>query len=773
MNVSVRRWQRLFATTFVVLLSACGDSSALLAPNPIPRAEGVNSGPICAPPAPGQPMLVTEDCQDPRFNDPYLFVDTTVPALNALVRGVPIPYTVVRGGFRGTDVAFAFYFPQAGTYQGRSIQGPIHQLRLTGDVASLDEIQFAFESGAYMIQVNPGNEGSLNAREAIAGKNDPAIMGYRLNAAATKFSRVMARQVYGLGDDHRPHSYIYGGSGGAYMTLSAAENSIGVWDGFVPFVMGHPLAIPDHFTVRINALRILRQRPEVFPCIADAYEPAGGHDPYTSCNLTEEEAGALREATLLGFPPRGWFQHAGLQGGPLLLVADYVGLLDPTYAQDFWTKPGYLGHDDPYGSMAKARIQVPATVVAVTPYLVPDPLPPTLPADLLFGPGYVGYQLAGYLAGVPPRAFLLDTPVPEGDLTGTDLVVTSGPSSGRRFPLQVVNAALGLVVAGANSDPVAVAGVGIGDTVRIDNSYYLALQTHHRHQTPGPWYAPVRGWSAEARELVGWNQFLDASDQPIYPLRDVFVGPNGGYNGAGSVQTGRYHGKVIVVNTMLDIDALPYPADWYLKKARKHKEGELGEDLDDSFRVWFVDNADHSGVVNAHQVQYAGVLQQALRDVAAWAEEGVPPAPSSQYELGEGAQIVIPTTDANRGGIQPVVELTANGGILAEVAVGEPVSFAAVVGIPPGTGELVQTEWDFEGVGYGDQDSGLPVPTPDPGDAGGGVVNPAPPSKELTQTLVYSAPGTYFAGIRVTTQRDPSLTYARVQNLARVRVVVR
>jgi hypothetical protein len=57
------------------------------------------------------------------------------------------------------------------------------------------------------------------------------------------------------------------------------------------------------FTVRMHALRILRLRDK-FPAIMDAIDPGGDGDPYAE--LSDEEAGALREATLLGYPMRGW-----------------------------------------------------------------------------------------------------------------------------------------------------------------------------------------------------------------------------------------------------------------------------------------------------------------------------------------------------------------------------------------------------------------------------------------------------------------------------------
>ena len=138
-----------------------------------------------------------------------------------------------------------------------------------------------------------------------------------------------------------------------------AEMTTGVWDGFVPYVMGSPQSIPNCFTVRVNALRVLKHK---WPSIIDAIEPGGSGDPYAGLN--DEERAALEEATRAGFPPRAWFNYVPQGGGPLVLVASYVPVLDPTYLDDFWSKPGYLG-TDPTSSVGAARIQHEAAVVDV------------------------------------------------------------------------------------------------------------------------------------------------------------------------------------------------------------------------------------------------------------------------------------------------------------------------------------------------------------------------------------------------------------------------
>ena len=107
-----------------------------------------------------------------------------------------------------------------------------------------------------------------------------------------------------------------------------------------------------------------------------------------------------------------------------------------------------------------------------------------------------------------------------------------------------------------------------------------------------------------------------------------------------------------------------------------------------------------------------------------------------------------------------MVELNVNGGERADVAVGQTVTFTAQIEAPPGAGKVVAAGWDFEGVGN------YPVP---------GELHEAKSTVTLKATYSFSKPGTYFPVLRATSQRngDSQTPYARVQNLARVRVVVR
>jgi hypothetical protein len=259
--------------------------------------------------------------------------------------------------------------------------------------------------------------------------------------------------------------------------------------------------------------------------------------------------------------------------------------------------------------------------------------------------------------------------------------------------------------------------------------------------------------------MYGWEQFRNRKGEPIYPQRGVLIGPIGSMNGAGSIQNGRFKGKMIALESMMDIDALPWQADWYRTKVKE----ALGKRIDDEFRLYFIDHAQHTppaGVpAQARTVSYQGALEQALRDVSAWVEKGVKPPASTSYKVVD-SQIEVPEAAAKREGIQPVVHLSANGGERADVAAGMPVTFTAVIEAPVAGDKVVAAEWDFEGRGnYPDPES----------------LQDLNSTVTLKVTHAFSAPGTYFPVLRATSQRDgdAKTPYARNQNLARVRVVVK
>jgi hypothetical protein len=110
-----------------------------------------------------------------------------------------------------------------------------------------------------------------------------------------------------------------------------------------------------------------------------------------------------------------------------------------------------------------------------------------------------------------------------------------------------------------------------------------------------------------------------------------------------------------------------------------------------------------------------------------------------------------------------VPNLTANGSNVAHVQVGESVTFVGTAEVPRGAGPIIEVECDFDGDGdYLEKRTHV--------DGGEGHLS------KVAHTLehVFSEPSTYFPSMRVTSQREgsPHSLYGRIQNIARVRVVV-
>ncbi|MEU0303564.1 hypothetical protein ABZ252_29590 [Streptomyces sp. NPDC006175] len=657
------------------------------------------------------------------FDHPYVDADEW--------RDTPRPHRYIHGYFKGTDTRFSLYFPPLENYGGRFFQHitPVPESEHLAQSATgqEDKIGFAFAAGGYFLETNGGGSSG-----APGSATDPTIAGYRANAAAAEHSKVIARQVYG---DHRPYGYAYGGSGGAFRTMGCAEHTTGVWDGFVPYVPGSPMAVPNVFAVRMHAQRVLRH---VFDRVVDAMEPGGSGDPYR--DLTPEESAALSEVTRMGFPLRSWFAHRTMGTHAFGTLYPHIVTVDPGYFEEFWTTPGYLGAD-PDSSVHRDRVRFDSTVGEVlvrrdTPDLGPFTGPAQAPQ------GGVDESFKGPSDKDDTVVALRLSAVPGTETLGAELTVTSGEAAGTRLRLKGLWHDLAVLdMSDAEQPP---DNVRPGDTVRVDNSNFLAAQTYHRHQVPGPEYRV-------------WDQHRDASGAPLLPQRPFLLAPMFAAAAAGQVPTGRFDGKMILVSCLLDREAFPWQADWYRSQAAQH----LGEALDDHFRLWYIDNALHADAERqehpTHTVSYLGVLHEALRSLADWVEKGVTPSSGTRYEIREG-QVVVPDSAAERGGVQPVVRITADGAERADVRVGAPVTLAATIEVPPGTGSIVRVQWDLDGDGTYEVDE---------------VTEPVSRLR-LERRHTYRGPGTRFVTVRVSTQRDadPQTAFARIDNLARVRVLV-
>ncbi|WAC10593.1 hypothetical protein [Dyadobacter pollutisoli] len=684
--------------------------------------------------------------QDTLFAWPYVDLEEW--------RDKPVSHRYVHGGFKGTGARFSLYFPPKENYQGRFFQYitpfPDSENLSQGASGEEDKIGFAITHGSYFIETNGGGRIDF----AKPGSNDPTLGAFRVNAATAQFSRVIANQIY---DGKRPYGYAFGGSGGAYRTVGSIENTNGVWDGVVPYVLGSPMAIPNVFTVRMHAMRILKDK---FPAIIDALEPGGSGDMYATLNQEEKEA--LLEVTSMGFPPKSWFGYKkmGIHGF-LVLYQGVVGADKSYFEKDFWNTPGYLGAN-PTASLIKARIQQPSQIkagIAIDEAVRLELTQAMSPTER--GTADAAWKVIGGVEKSMPVAFQLTDALPDIEFLGGDLLILSGAGAGK--VLQITKIQGDKVVLGP-ADAAVLAQIKPGDRVQVDNSNFLAVQTFHRHQIPG-------------KEYYVYDQFRDKEGKPIYPQRQMLLGPLFTRGAAGVLPTGKFTGKMILLESLWDREAFPWQADWYRSKVQDN----LGDKLNDHFRLWYTDHALHGDIAveddPTRTVGYLGVLQQALLDLSAWVEKDIAPAATTSYTIEDG-QVIVPQTANERKGIQPVVTLMANGGKRTEIKAGQSVTFTAEVEVPEKMGQIVAAAWNFEGLpkevekrsGWSFEDSDeFPVA------AKIFPANKTGSKATIKTTYQFSKPGTYFPTLRVASQRDGDgkTPYTRIQNLDRVRVVVK
>jgi hypothetical protein len=228
--------------------------------------------------------------------------------------------------------------------------------------------------------------------------------------------------------------------------------------------------------------------------------------------------------------------------------------------------------------------------------------------------------------------------------------------------------------------------------------------------------------------------------------------------------TGHYEGKLLWIHHTHDSSLWPSQGIIY-EGAVKACQGE--EAAAEKFRIQWSENAEHIGsamlpssparATNTWLIDYTPIIEQGLVDLSRWVEHGVAPA-STSYRYIDG-QVQLPATAAERGGVQPVVSVTADGGVRAEITTGGSVTLDVEADTPPAGGTIVSVEWDFDGSGT------FPFRH---------EVDGTQTSVKLSTTHTYDKPGTYFATARVRGNRegDTNASHRLLENLASARIVV-
>ncbi|KAH0425643.1 hypothetical protein CcaCcLH18_10811 [Colletotrichum camelliae] len=522
----------------------------------------------------------------------------------------PAAHVQIAGHFENTRIRFNFYFPPKESWDGRFFQ---LVFPTQSEHATPETIGFALASHAYAVQVT-------------------GARGFEAEAAAAELSRIIAKSYYDE-PSHRIYGYIYGGSGGSLQVIGAMERSRGIWDGASDGWLSTPKAGD----------------------IQKALKPGGSGDVLAVLDSVEKQV--FMEITRLGIPLSTFEDFAAVTDASTLalLTNPIVNMLDPTYASDFWSKPGYLGTEPgPLGDIFRsARVSFGATVRHVT-------------VDL------AGVPIKVHLETVPP----LEAPLDEywydftvyssrnailGLLTGTFNVITKTAT----FDLKRVG----------QNDISLLKCLTRGTILNIDNSRSLAMRAYYRYQVP------------ERPGFYGFDHLRGPEGSSIYPRRTVDVSRHLSEGASDSTHNGDIKGKVIVVQNLADSDAFPWHADWYKGQVKQ----ALGGQFDNNYRLWYNENSDHDydGPKDSRKslvVPYRGMIQQALRDLSAWVEKGVQPPGPTSYNVGEDNSIQIPSAAYERGGVQPTVNLTVEGNPKFEARVGQIVRFQATVEVPSGAG---------------------------------------------------------------------------------------
>jgi hypothetical protein len=682
---------------------------------------------------------------DPYFGSPYLELDEQ--------RDRPSPHRFIQGGFGGTDTKFAFYFPPQESYQGRMFQ-PLeggnggHVVTFGGGILGemFQRIALSARLGGYMVESNQGHVG--DTFDPKAGE-DPTLYGHRASAEAARLSKHVAAQVYGSAPHH---SYVWGGSGGGRRSPLCLENAPDVWDGCMPSTSGGEIAEHGNtqrvkagsvmsFGQMFNVQRLLGKQKII--ALADRMAPGGSGDPFEGLDTHQQEE--LASLYRQGFTRGNEFMISEPMGQIWLWtsLADELYARDPEYFENFWTQPGYVGHDQP-DLVKRDLINQRCTVLR------------TLSArDLNESPTFAGteYQTMRILAAMVgagseaydfPYAVEIDG-LKDGYRLGTGIEVLTGKAAGRS-----------LYATGFAGNVFACDGQGEanvrrfqdvlpGDEVRVDNRRFLAycyFARHHVMDEPAFDHLRVDG-------------------KPIYRQHPV---PEMS-SLMGVCYSGDYKGKVLWIHHTHDSSVWPAWGTLYHRAVRQ-AQGEDGARA--RFRIRWTEFAEHgpygmvppepNRVASTRLIDFRGITEQSLLDLIEWVEHGI--APLGTHYAYEGGRVILPPTAGERGGIQPVASATANGARRADVAAGSPVTLEVRAAVPPDAGRIIAVEWDFDGSGT--------FPYRHDG------IDGTATELTLSTTHTYSRTGTFFATARITAHRQGNVkaSLCRIETIAQARVVV-
>jgi hypothetical protein len=344
-----------------------------------------------------------------------------------------------------------------------------------------------------------------------------------------------------------------------------------------------------------------------------------------------------------------------------------------------------------------------------------------------------------------PFAVQLDGVKTDGYRLGAGLRIISGKAAGRQLYSNFVVGDVFYCDGPGEANVLRFTDVLPGDEIHIDNHKFLAFCYFARHH------------------IMDDEQFhsLRVDDHPIYAQHPVpEMSPLMGVS-----YSGQFAGKLIWIHHTHDASLWP-PQGIIYEQAVLAAQGSDG--AAERFRLRWTQNAEHGApdrlasppnrAANTWLVDPQPIVEQTIVDLIDWVEKGIVPE-GTTYSYDDG-KVSLPPSAAERGGIQPVVSVSANGGTSAAVRVGEAVALEVHAEVPPGAGTLVSVEWDFDGTGT------FPFRHAE--------VDGTAADLSLETSHTYPRPGVYFATALVRSHRDGDVnaTSRRIPNVAQARVVV-
>ena len=429
--------------------------------------------------------------------------------------------------------------------------------------------------------------------------------------------------------------------------------------------------------------------------------------------------------------------------GQIWLWTSIAGMLleeDADYFRNFWTQPGYIGHDEPQW-VAKDVIDVHLPITRL------------VTAQDLLGADFAGPEFAE----AKPMALMQASSTGQWDLpvgievkglsggyrTGAGIRLETGDSAGRQLYCMRNVGDFFFCDGRAEANLLRFRGAKAGDMVHIENRAFLAFCYMYRYHISDS----------------ALNDFLRVDGRAVFPQHGVpLASPL-----MGVPYSGQFEGKLLWIHHTHDASLWP-PQGVIYQQAVEQAQGP--DKAREKFRLQWTENAEHvppvwlpshpNRATTTWLIDYMPSIEQGLVDLAAWVEQGIAP-PETQFTFADG-KVTLPDGAAARGGTQPFVQVHANGAARAHVRVGEEVVVSVHAEAPPGAGSFTQLHWATRPDGAFDR---------------GGEVPPGQTVLDETIRCSFAAPGTYFVTARARLNREGNPQARRqVENLASARIVV-